>query len=99
MAFAVLFTERASREIDEARAWLLEHQGPARVAQLDDDLARALHWLEAFPEMAALVRGSSTVRRTLLERCRYQVYHRVFHRAEQLIVICFRHEARRSPRL
>ncbi|MEP7126393.1 MAG: type II toxin-antitoxin system RelE/ParE family toxin [Byssovorax sp.] len=99
MAFAVLFKERASREIDEARAWLLKHQGPARVAQLDDDLARSLHLLEAFPEMAALVPGSKTVRRTLLERCRYHVYYRVFREAEQIMVICFWHKARRSPRL
>jgi plasmid stabilization system protein ParE len=99
MAFAVLFSERASREIDEARAWLLKHQGPARVAQLDDDLARALRLLEVFPEMTALARGSTTVRRTLLAQCRYHVYYRVFREAEQIMVICLWHEARRSPRL
>jgi plasmid stabilization system protein ParE len=100
--YAILLSQRASREIDAARAWWIEHRDPT-AGVFDDAIATALGRLEAFPEMGPRVRirarWSATVRRVQLDPIGYHLYYRVDGPEERIVVICFWHERRRSPRL
>lgn len=93
----IIFSARAKRDLDEARAWWAEHR---RTRSLDDALAAALHLLEAFPEIGPRVqiRGQwSTTRRIVLDSVGYHLYYRFD--ADTIFVRCFWHERRRKPRL
>jgi hypothetical protein len=47
--FAILFSQRAAREIDATRTWWRSH--PSTPDAIDDELAAALQLLEGVPEM------------------------------------------------
>lgn len=99
MTFAVLFKERARRELEEARAWL----GPARAQAFDDTLAQALVRLEAHPRIGppALIRGrwSRRVRKLSVGETGYLLFYWVHDRASLVEVLSLWHEHRASPRL
>jgi plasmid stabilization system protein ParE len=96
---AIVLSQRAKQEIDEARAWWAEHRGGT---VLDDAIAKALQQIDRFPESGARVlQGSAwtTTRKIGAGRTGYQFYY-VFHaRAGTILVRCFWHERRRPPRL
>jgi plasmid stabilization system protein ParE len=100
MARAVIvFSDRANRELDEARAWWQAH---IHTSELDDAVAAALDRLELFPELASRVprRGHwTTTRRYVLERVGYHLYYKYTPRTGTILVLCFWHERRRKPRL
>jgi plasmid stabilization system protein ParE len=102
-ALSILFTARASREMDDARSWLEKHRGSERVEEMADELAKALDRLAILPEMGARVwTGSSwskTLRRLLLRRSGYHLYYRVQPKAAQVVVLAVWHERRKRPKL
>lgn len=101
--FTTLFSRRAVRESDEARAWLEEHLGAERVARLNAEMNAALNRLEMFPEMGAIVRrgasGQPTTRRIILDRSGYHLYYRPHMDRCIIEVVCLWHEKRRPPKL
>jgi plasmid stabilization system protein ParE len=102
-AFSTIFSVRAVRESNEARAWLEAHLGTARVLLLNDEVNAALDKLELLPELGAIVRTRSReqplTRRVILDRSGYHLYYRVHHDSRLIEVVCLWHEKRRPPRL
>jgi plasmid stabilization system protein ParE len=100
--YTVVLSGRARAEIDKAKAWW-QKRNPARALAIDDDLAAAYERLERFPEIGPPVevrrRTSAGTRRYILENVGYHVYYRPDHQAKLIIVVLFRHEARRHPKL
>jgi plasmid stabilization system protein ParE len=94
-AYAIIIEQDAARDIDQARDWIRRNRGAALAAQLDDELARGLRLIEAFPLMYAVIEGSDDVHRLRLKRSRYHVFYRVFPEAQRISVLHVRHEARR----
>jgi plasmid stabilization system protein ParE len=98
-AVATIFTERATREAEDAKDWFAE-QG--RGDELDDAIAAALNMLERFPAMGALVerRGRwGPTRRYILDRVGYHLYYDYKPRLRTIHVRSLWHERRPPPRL
>lgn len=97
--YAVAWAPLASLDLLATRTFL----GPRRGAELDEDLERVRERLSALPESGApvKVRGKWTnqVRRISLSRSPYHLFYRVNAAAERVVIISFRHERRRPPRL
>jgi len=100
---SIVFTAKASREIDDARAWLDQHRSVERADEMADDLAKALDRISLLPETGARVwigsSWSKTLRRVLLRRSGYHLYYRVRPKAAQIVVLSVWHEKRQPPRL
>jgi ParE toxin of type II toxin-antitoxin system, parDE len=96
----VLFDIRASREIDDARAWWAENRC---TTDLDDALAEALDRIEQFPEIAPRVksggRWTMTRRYILGRRVGYHLYYDYNPRGLRIYVRSLWHERRPKPRL
>jgi plasmid stabilization system protein ParE len=95
----VIFSTRASGDVDAARMWWVEHRGtPA----LGNALAAALDRIGRFPEIGALVkkRGKwSKTRRYILDGVGYHLYYDYSASTGVIVVTRFWHESRRPPRL
>lgn len=95
----IVFTARATREIDEALVWWAEHPGTRALA---DAIASALALLDRFPEIAPRVKSRgrwTTTRRYILKGVGYHLYERFDASTRTILVRSFWHERRRKPRL
>jgi|HubBroStandDraft_2_1064218.scaffolds.fasta_scaffold481278_3 hypothetical protein len=98
-ALHVVTLLRAAREIDEARRWWTEHRD---VRVLDDGIAAALRFVQAFPEASPLVKVGARWtknRRASVEPVGYNLFYRYEPKTRTVIIRCFRHRSRRPPRL
>lgn len=98
-ARTILFTARATRELDDALAWWAEHRGTRALA---DALAAALMLLDRFPEMAPRVisRGRwTTTRRYILNVGGYHLYYRYDAHTRTIVVRSLWHERRPKPQV
>jgi plasmid stabilization system protein ParE len=96
-ALPVVFTRRATRQIEEASAWWEENRPAARGA-VHEDLVRAISLIAMQPgcgarSVSSRLRG---VRRILLERIGYVLYYRIAPRKRRLEVLAFWHARRGS---
>ena len=94
-----ILSARAQQEIEEARAWWVEHR---HTPELDDSIAAALDRLEQFPEIAPRVKSGgrwTTTRRYILDGVGYHLYYRFDAHTQTLFVRSLWHERRRKPRL
>jgi hypothetical protein len=92
--YAVLFEQRALRELDEARAWWAEHR---QSSAFDNAMARTLDRLEQLPLSAPRVQIAgkwSSTRAAPLGRTGYKLYYWPNTRAKSLLVIRIWHERR-----
>jgi plasmid stabilization system protein ParE len=99
-ALFLVTSMRAAREIDEARLWWTEHGG---VDVLDDGIAAASRYIQAFPEAPPLVkvRGkwSANTRRASVEPVGYNLFYEYDPTTRTVLIVRFRHRSRRPPRL
>jgi plasmid stabilization system protein ParE len=97
--YAIAISDQAAGEIDAALTWARDHQGAVRVAQINDEIARALRYLNRFPYLGPLAPDSSTVQRLRLGPSGYQLFYRVFPAKKLIMVGRFRHERQRPLKL
>jgi plasmid stabilization system protein ParE len=98
--FTVLFEPRATREAEEARAWLLAHRGSTRTFHAA--LARTLDRLTLLPRSSPRMQRAGCwtwTRRAPLGRTGYNLYYRPNIRAKIIRVISIWHERRPELRL
>jgi plasmid stabilization system protein ParE len=97
--FAVMFTPRASREVDEAKRWWRENRTKAPNA-LEEELRHAIDLIAASPAIGAIATNINLdgVRRVFLNRVKYFVYYRSRPEACVVEIVALWH-ARRGARI
>jgi plasmid stabilization system protein ParE len=98
---AVIFGQRAARQIQEAADWWQTHREGSPAA-LTEDLVRALDLIFRQPGVGKPIMNErlSGVRRLLLPRVGYFLFYRVAPRKQVVQVLAFWHASRGSrPKL
>jgi plasmid stabilization system protein ParE len=97
VAFTIIITPSAHRQIVSASAWWKTNR-PAAPGLLDEELDRALLRLADSPNLGTASPWPQLpeVRRFLVQRVEYVVFYRVRPRAQRIEVLAFWHARRRS---
>ncbi len=84
MALTIRWTERASRQFDDIKAWIGETQGDDRLSGFVKQVFKIVDLLSEFPEMGMLEEKQKGIRGFLVSR-----HHRLFYRllSNELIII------------
>jgi len=93
--FAVAFTPRASRQVDQAKRWWRTNRTKAPDA-LEEELRTTLELISTTPSIGAIARNIALagVRRILLNRVNYFLYYRPRAESQTVEVVAFWHARR-----